>query len=403
VTAFGLAPFGLAPFGGEPEPPPPPLPAAAARPARRGVTQLLVGELRGGRITDVIDATGLGWEDTLNAAGRIDRVTVPEHLVRSMGLRHTAAPARCFLAVETDGRIRQAGPIWSHVWDWEAGVLTLGASGLWSIFDHRLVLPVLADGQRVQDADTTISGTDLAGIARGLVAQALSFSDFDIPVNLPPAATGTRTETFPGWKLQRVGEQMRQLTERENGPDLRFRPRRVPGDETRIEWVFEHGTEDEPQLVQTGDDWVFDTTAPRSPVLGISVDQDATVMGLRAFVTGNGMERDILIARAADTTLADRGYPLLDVDEARSTVELQDTLQEHADDLLARSARPIEAWKVTVRADAALEVLPGDTARVVVRGDAYLPDGEWPVRVATIAGDLTDTATLTMYPTLAVL
>jgi hypothetical protein len=366
-------------------------------------TQLLVGELRGGKITDVVDVSAAGWADTLNAAGTIDRVTAAEHVVRAKQLRQTAAAARCFLAVETDGRIRQAGPVWSHDWDWRTGTLTLGAAGLWSLFDHRMVLPVLAAAQRVQDVTTVLSGTDLGGIARGLVAQALTYAEFDIPVVLPAAPPGTRTESFPGWKLQRVGDQLRQLTARENGPDIRFRPRRQPADPTRIEWVMETGTETVPQLTQAGSDWVFDATAPRGPVLGIGVDTDATVMGMRAFVTGNGMERDILLARASDAALTDAGYPLLEVDEARSTVERQATLQEHADDLLARSARPVEVWKVVVRADAALEVLPGDTARVVVKGDAYLPNGEWPVRVAKVSGGLGDEVTLDMYPIQAVL
>jgi hypothetical protein len=365
-------------------------------------TQLLVGELRGGKITDVIDATTCTWDQTLNAAGTITGVTIPEHIVRRQNLRHTAAPARTFLAVEQDGRIRQAGPIWSHTWNWEAGTLTLGAGGLWSILDHRLVLPVLA-GRRIQDVSTTITGTDLGGIARGLVAQARTFANFDLPIVLPDTAAGTRTETFPGWKLQRVGEQIRQLTQRQNGPDIRFRPRRQPADRTRIEWVMEHGTEDQPQLVQTGGDWVYDTTAPRTPVLGISVDSDATGMGMWAVVTGNGMERDILTAHAYDDTLLQAGYPLLEVDESRSTVEQQATLEEHADQLLARSARPIEAWKVTVHAEAALEALAGDTARVKVAGDAYLPDGEWPTRIAKISGGLGDTVTLDMYPTQVVL
>jgi hypothetical protein len=200
-----------------------------------------------------------------------------------------------------------------------------------------------------------------------------------------------------------VGEQLRQLTQRETGPDLRFRPRRNPADRTRVQWLLEAGTETEPELRQTGSDWVFDATATRGPVLGIGVDQDATVMGTRATVTGNGMERDILLALAESSELTGRGYPLLDIDESRSTVEDAATLEQHADGLLARSNRPVEVWKVTVRADAAREILPGHMCRVVVGGDAYLPAGEWRLRVARVSGDLGDNVTLDMYPLAAVL
>jgi hypothetical protein len=168
---------------------------------------------------------------------------------------------------------------------------------------------------------------------------------------------------------------------------------------------METGTETAPQLVQAGRDWVFDHTARRSDVVRISTDEDATVMGQRAFAIGAGMERAQLIRRATDTRLLDAGWPLLEVDELRSNVEVAGTLQGHADKLLARSARPIEAWDVTVRAAAAAEVLPGDTCRVVPkRANAWLGRvGERRMRVARKAGGLGEDVTLTMYPLEAIL
>lgn len=373
------------------------LPGRPARPTVR--TTLLFGDLRTGRITDTLDATTCNWTQVNNDAGAVDQVVVPEREVRRKDLRRTARAARTFLAVDIDGRIQQFGPIWSRTWDDERQQLTLGAAGLWSLFDHRKVLPVLAAGQRVQDAVTTVSGTDLGGIGQYLVAQAMAHVGGNLPVILPELRAGDRTETFYGWELLDVGDQIRQLTKRETAaPDIRFRPR-YTADRLGIEAVMETGTEDTPLLTQIGDDWYFDTTVPKSPVLNISTDEDATVMGQRAWVTGSGQEQDVRIGTAYDPTQVNDGYPLLEVEEMRSNVIEQATLDGHAENLRDRSARPIEIWKVTVRAEAAVEVLAGDYARVIVPADhAWLPAGEAFMRIKTKSGDLGDTVTLDMYP-----
>jgi hypothetical protein len=362
--------------------------------------RILGGELRTGRITTVIPVTDAQWTDTLNAPGTVDQVIVPEAVVRDLDLRHTLPPGRSFLAFEEDDRIRQAGPLWSRTWNWREGKATLGAAGLWSIFDHRMVVPVLAAGLRVQNRTVTIGGTDLGGIARGLVATALGHTGGNLPVVLPAAPAGSNTESFPGWKLYTVGDQLKELTQRETGaPDIAFIPRRRGDDPTFLEWVMRAGTATQPLLTQTGPDWILDTTTRRSPVLGISTDEDATQMGMRSWVTGSGQETDLLMAWRQDNTLLDLGWPLLEVEESRSTVEQQATLDGHADALLARSARPVETVKVTVRRQAAAEIRPGDYAQIITAADPWLGTTDQRMRIRQLSGDLTDQVTLDMYPT----
>jgi hypothetical protein len=362
-------------------------------------TTLLFGDLRGGRITDTLDVTGCSWSQVANDAGTITQVVVQGHEVRAKKLRAAAPTARSFLAVDVDGRLQEAGPIWSRSWDDEAQTLTLGASGLWSLFDHRKVLPALdVYTGRVQDAVMSTGNFDLGSIAHSLVGQAMSHVGGDLPLVLEDFRAGTHTETWYGWQLLKVGDQIRQLTQRENGPDIRFRPDYTT-DKLGMQWFLETGTEDEPLLTQAGDDWFFDATVSRSPVLNINTDEDGTQQGMRSWATGNGSEADILIGTAYDPTLIDQGWPLLEVDESDSTVLDQDTLDSHAAALVQRSARPIEAWKVQVTAASAREVLAGHYARVVVpEGHAYLPGGEAFLRVQSKAGDLTTKVTLTMYP-----
>ncbi len=361
-------------------------------------TTLLFGELRTGRITDTLDVTGCSWSQENNDAGAISNATVPMREVRVKDLRQAAPAARSYLAVDVDGEVQEAGPIWSRVRGEDA--VTLGAAGLWSLFDHRKVLPVLVGNQRPQDDEsrTTVVGTDLGGIARALVAQAMTHAGGNLPLVLPPQLTGDRTETFHGWELSWVGDELRQLTQREAfSPDLRFRPR-YTADRMGIEWVMEAGTEDAPLLTQMGEDWYFDASVPKSTVVSIQTDEDATAMGMQAWVTGNGMEQDIRIAQAYDPALVDAGWPLLEVDETRSTVTDTLTLLGHAVNLRDRSARPVEVWKVRVQASAAAQVLAGHYAHVTAHpDDAWLKGEQAFMRVKSKSGDLGETITLDMY------
>jgi len=360
---------------------------------------VLYGELRTGRITGSIDVTTAPWSVVANGPGRI-KTEIAEHIVRDLDLRNNAQAARCFLAVDVDGRIQEAGPIWSRTWNDDDGVLTLGAAGLWSLFDHRHVLELADAGTPIQSRSVTLDTLTLGGIGKGLVALAMQWAGGNLPLVMGIGATaGDHTETFPGWKLLKVGDQLRELTAREAGaPDIRFRPR-YQADRRFIEWVMDTGDEDQPLLTQVGADWVFDATARKGPVVSINTDEDATVMGMWAFETGQGNEEDTLMAWAYDRTLVDAGWPLLEVSELRSTVSDLGTLSGHADNLLARSARPIETWTVTVRAAAAAEVLPGDYCQVVPRtSSAWLGlEGTAFMRVKTKSGDLGDNIKLEMY------
>lgn len=373
------------------------LPAAAGI-LRRGTRRILYGEFKTGRITGALPVTGASWSAEQNAAGAITNVTVPEDAARELDLRQATHGWRTFLAFEEDDQIKQAGPITSRSFDWESGTVTLAASGVWAYLDHLFIRPpnTVAPYQKYTH---TIAGKSLGGIARGLVSRVVGVQTTAVPIVLPPDEAGTRTESWPVWQLATYGEQLRQLTQRAtDAPDIRFVPRRRASDPRFVEWVMQVGTTTRPELAQTGPDWIFDTTTQKSPVLGISTDEDPTAMAQQVWVTGNGMEEDILMALRNDTTLLNLGWPLTEVDESHSTVEDQATLNGHADTLLRRSARPVEVWRLTVTADAAREVQPGDYCQVITRGDAWVPDGERRMRVQKVTGSLADTLTLDMYP-----
>lgn len=364
---------------------------------------LLVGDLLTGQITATVEPTALRWTDTLNSSGSIEGVTLPLSVVRDHDLRGKTNGVRSFIAVEVDGRIKQAGPIWSRTWNWEQQQATVSAAGVWSWLDRCFVRPAVLTPP-IQSNVFTVSGKSLGGIARALVERATLYDYASVPIVLPPDEAGTHTESFPVWSLLRYGEQLRQITQRAtDAPDIAFTPRRRQDDPRFIEWVMRVGTAEAPALQQVGPEWVFDTSAPRSPVLGISTDEDATGMAQQIFVTGNGQEEAILFAAADDNTLIDLGWPITEASASFHTVEEQATLDGHAASELERSNRPIESFKVAVHRSAAAEVLPGDYARIVTRGDVWLGDLNRSMRVRSVSGDLSDVVTLEMFPVEAIL
>lgn len=373
-------------------------------------TTLYYGDLRTGQVIDELVPTGCSWKQVLNTAGQVDQVTVAGAEVRAKQLRRSCPAARTFLVVDVDGVLQEGGPVWSRTWDADKRQLTLGAAGLWSLWDHRLVVPVLAAGQRVQGATYTPTPSDLGGLARQLVGLAMSHTGGQVPlVHSAPVPAGDRVETYYGWELANLGNELRQLTQRQvAAPDIRFRPRWATGSQLRVEWVMEAGTEAQPLLTQIGDDWVLDASVRKSQVLKLGTDEDATLMGWRGWVTGNGMEADILIGledRAPDYVAA--GYPLLEVEESRSTVTEQETVDGYADALVDRSGRPVETWTAEVTTALGRDILAGDYCRVIPHPtDPWLgsPTGAWGpgegeafMRVKSKSGGLGDRVKLTMY------
>lgn len=365
-----------------------------------------VGDLRTGRITATLPLSGDKWSHPLNDAhtfsGTVDLSTREN---RHLNLRFTAAAARSFWMVEWDGLPCAGGVLWTHRYKRKPSPsLQLGGAGLSSLWDHRKVLPASGfDQVPAASADTTISGVDLGTIAKRLIAQAIAHTGGNLPIVLPADVAGTAARTYESYSLKSVGEALQQLTAVEDGPDIDFMPRRVAGDESRIEWQMLIGR---PYLEQTGGNpWLWDDTVEKSAVVDLGVDIDGSVLAARAWVPGVGTERSQLFGLAQSSELVNAGYPLLEVEEAHSSTEVQATLDSTAAGLVARRSRPLEQWSLQVRADAD-PVLgtyqPGDSAIVRVEDDPYIPDGEQGVRITGISGGGSSVVSLELAPDSAI-
>lgn len=361
--------------------------------------QVLVADTRTGRILDELPALPR-WTTALNAAGQasID-VPLTDAGLASRDIRRITLPARASLVVVYGTEPVWAGPIWSHRYSAASRVLSLTAAGLWSLLDSRYVLPVLASNVPITDAtaDTVITNLTLGSIARRVVNQALGHTGGNLPLVLPAEVAGTNQRTYRGYELPQLGEALRQLTAVQDGPDIDFHPRwsTTAG---YIEWVMRIGS---PLLGQVGSPHTWDY--PGGGVVDLDVEESGRPLA-RVYAVGSGMERAMLTSRSEDLTLVNAGWPLLEGEVARKTVEVQSTLDDWASATLAALDRQVTTWTATVRADLNPTLGTyslGDTAVLATSGDPYIPDGAHPVRIVGIASgpDAETTVTLTMAPT----
>ncbi|MFB9956983.1 hypothetical protein [Cellulomonas denverensis] len=354
---------------------------------------ILVGELRTGRRITQIPVSGASWSVQHRGTGEIS-VDIPiqaedfRNLEREWfgglypgmpglypsdetfpeaatpvwrpgdGLRSeflsAIEPARCFMAILEDDIVVEAGPIWA--WDYtdSRGILKVKALGLRSLFNHRYVMGVLASGWA--SWSVTYSGLSLGTIAKRLVALAMSHSGGGLPIDLPDDETAAddadHTRTYRGHELATVLTRLDQLMDVQNGPDITFEPY-LTTDRLGIRWRMRVGTEAQPMLYQAGDDWVWDASAAQGGVSGLSVSRDATALAQRSWVTGAGMDEALLMARREPTQigegdLRDVGFPLMEVSEARSSIEHQATADSWATGNLRAVLRPMQTWSCEV-------------------------------------------------------
>lgn len=355
-----------------------------------------------GRKLASLPFTAHQWETVLNGAGTVD-VTIPLRKLpekRRAEVKTYVEPVRCSLAAVADnGQVLEAGPIWRSRFDDKSGTLKVGASGLWSIFDKRKVLPAVWDVSKpVQEASVGLSGK-YGHIVATLVWESTQRTGGGLPISyLPiPEMPDQVTRWYEGYELKWLGDALRELNQVSGGPDIAFQPN-VSSDGLSIFWALRIGG---PMLTQVGDDWLWDRGAPRNGLQAIDVDNDATGMGQRAFAAGNGHDTGVVIGVAENTAAFDAGFPLTEVQTSVATLQDPTAVTNHAISALKPALRPWNTLVITAR-DQQPDVgmyRPGDWATVVIPSThEYLPPGPVRARILSIAGDQTRTVTVRLAP-----
>jgi hypothetical protein len=341
----------------------------------------LLADLRTGRqLQDIRPIDGSGSRAINSPEDLSCTLDLNDPRTIALGLRNTGTVAKTILAAAEGDFILGAGPIWAANYDRDGATVKLTAKGFWSYYDHRYIEQLLAATIDVNDFTipnpedptgtianpdlrTSLSGWDLGTLAKKLLQLAHTYTGGSIPVVFEADRAGTRVENVDGLDLKNLGEMLKQYSQREDGPEIRFLPR-FTADRLGIEAVFQTGSEAQPLLAsQTVHNW--DMTVRKPAVSGLKIDIDGTDMAGLAWLTGGRKADEVLIARSLDTTLTDTGYPLLEkADTSHSSVEIQGTLDAYARAITTNGRRPRETWS-----------FKAETARKPFLG-AYL-EGDW--------------------------
>lgn len=380
----------------------------------------VIGDLRTGRRIQNVSAQSGRWSEELNDAGVVSCVVpLTDPTNAALDLYNTAAVGKAFLAAVEGDLILQAGPIWVHDWNEDEGELELIAGGMWTYFDHRVLLPVLA-GRLPTDPTTdtrywpvvsdpdadgypwpTDTRTSFTTMVKRLVEQAQSWTGGNVPVVLPSEIAGTSERWFRGADLAWVGDRLRQLTEVLGGPDIMFTPRwKVLNSE--MEWVLRVGTPTQPMLFSPQRQ-KFRIGNAGSSVSHLRHRVDGTEMGSSAYGSGGKGIDLALTAVSTDPTLINAGYSQMDlVEPAHPTVSEPTTLQQYTDELAVAGRTPISVssfdHQLTERPYLS-DYNAGDFADLRVHKSLYLPVATRSMRLLTRSGTLEgDTVSLQYAP-----
>lgn len=370
--------------------------------------RVFVGDLRTGVIDAFlpVDRASLKWGIRLNNPGSVD-VSVPVRAkqLQRLDLRTLTTTTKQMLGVAFGDEILECGPIGSRNYNIETESLELKALGIWDVFDRRKNVPgsSLLPGANVPKSKIDVYRGHLGSIARELVRISIQDNPYggDLPIVLPDNIPGTDHERhYKGYNLGWLGEDLRELTAVEDGPDIRFRPRFVAGT-NQVEWVMEHGEVD--ILQQKGPDWRWDASTPYTPLSRLGVEQNGHEVAAFTWAPGSGQEVAMRLATAKNLSLIQAGYPWTEAERSSNNEESLAVLQRVANRGIADTARPWDQWTVEVRADHRPylgQYLPGDWAVVrTPENHPILPAGELTrVRIMAVDGDSSRSVKLTVAP-----
>jgi hypothetical protein len=370
-----------------------------------------VGDLLTGKIYRQVDLGNDRWSTSFDygVAGTIEGSFPLRDVDPDTGeqtwpdARADAAPGKSYLVVSYvddagDETFIEGGPIWTSRYSDATGVLQIGAAGLSSYFDRRkaLDIPAIEAGESPALTKLQLYTDNLRLSARDLVfAVTDGVEGGTIPVVLPdpgdlgpdPTLEPDTIETIYGYELSWVGAVLKSITDREDGPEIQFVPQRNAADPRFIEWAMLIG---DPMLTQTGPPRQFDRTVQGADVRDIDISADGTGVAQRMWAAGQGEAEGRPIVYEDNDALIDLGWPLLEGEVASSdTVPDEGTLGQLAAESLAKSARPREAWTITISRDGRPNVgsiRPGEWASVRVRNHDYLPDGDHSMRMLAMSG-----------------
>lgn len=362
--------------------------------------RIFIGDLLTGRHINDVPFLSAEWAAELNAAGSVSaKIDLRDPQVRTLGMYNAAYPGKTFLAVADGDHVLEAGPIWMRSYDRESGVLSVGASGLWSYFDARTLVPNIGDmpvidpvtGESAAWANSSWKNLHLGTIGKRIIEQSMTWPGGNLPIVFEDDKPGSHERNYLGADLARIGQMLQNLTEVEDGPDIGFFPEWMP-DRMGVRWRYVSG---DPRLVGSRPHRV-DVTVPKTALDRLSVADSGVEMGALGWCSAGRASDTAIIERVSNAGMLAAGFPLLErVDSSRSTVTLAETARAYASELARTGGKPVSSWSVSVHTGGVGEpqytdFRVGDLVEFKITDDLFIPDGVYTRRIVNVSGSAGD-------------
>lgn len=331
-----------------------------------------------GDILDRIPVTEFTWDRMLSARGD-GRLTIPlASPWRNVNFRSLTAPWARMIALVRGNRVEYAGYVTGREYDLGSPLLHVQLGDLWALLEKRLAVDHSVNG--VEKWSFTITGSLATHANIALVWARDTYTGLPsamIPVTIPGhPAEPIVTRTYYGYHLQTVADMFAELVA--EGLEIYLEPRMEV--EGKISWY-----------VRAGIGWTSGlsrdiyVTAPKSPVTALKWREDAARVANNAIRVGEGSEQDMLTRSNVDPASP---LPLLERVTASKTVADSVQLQALTIHDLSTYGTATEQFDLTVTADTEIDV--GDTARMQIERDWWIPDGWHARQVVRMSGDLSN-------------
>ncbi|ALG06857.1 hypothetical protein [Kibdelosporangium phytohabitans] len=397
---------------------------AAVLPAWR----VFITDTRTGRVVDDLPYLDTPrYEYGINTAGGWGiRVPIGDTL-SAQDLDELSDPWRFSIGVAIGNHIAQMGPLVGESYNDDDGlaVVDLSGGGIWNyLTTKRLLVTGDVNGTTIKTAAadvvfgpgaTSPKGTpippanqnlSLHTIAKRMLQISMARTNGALPILLPADIAGTAEREYPGYDLAYLGERLMQVTQVEAGPEIEFRPRYVDETRTFVQWEMRIGTPAAGGRLGNLNglhQWEYGKA-----LVKVHMNRDGSQQTHTRYERGAGMERDLLLGYAADSSFATTfGWPLLeDVGGQHTSATEQSTLDNWAAGAVNTYKKPVTTWTAVIRlagdngfgedttSPSVFEFAVGDTAIFQMKGHRRIRDGRYLVRILSVAGDSRDTAKL---------
>jgi hypothetical protein len=350
-------------------------------------------QVTSGRIGPRLEYTDLSWEIDLNDTETI-KVTMLKSALPKVESALWLEPLWAGIVLFWDGKPIVAGPILSRTNETEKSI-TFDAKGIRAMLARRLIIQELSDWSGLNKTTLSFEGLSLGTIAKEVVKWAQKKPGGSLPIAFPledelwPNDDADHTRNYRGFNLQNInGDQiLTKLSEVTNGPDIMFKPRLLR--QNQLVFDMWHGTERDPRIFQS-EMKVWDTTAERNDISGITIINTGVYMTQRVFSLGAGQDEGQMITVSSNLAAIDAGYPLVETVVQTSDSENADVVRAHGDSSLNANLGPLKEIQMNVRGDGINQFgsfWPGDVCEVVIKDWVALPDGKYRMRILNMTGD----------------